>query len=237
MSTLIKTAHKLTVITGLSLVLGAGISAFKSGMIQSSGIFHPSQPSEVLSQSNQPDPAAQSEVETNLGTVAIDSPPTAEPTPAQPAAEPKPAPVSPPAKPPAAAAASTPLVDGAAASLAFVNGVRAENGKPPLALDAVLNAYALTHATNMANQCQLYHQNISLIMNKNDANGKKMFSVAENVAYSSASLTQALNVLKGSPGHFENITGDYNRVGFGVVVSGATACKGHVYTAQVFAKS
>lgn len=208
-------------------------------MIQSSGVFLPTQPRDVLSQTSQPDLGQDDQISAEPNPAAVDPDlPGAQETPsAPPIVEPKPVPVSPPAKPPVAAAASSALPEGVAASLTFVNGVRSQNGKPALALDSVLNLYALTQATNMANQCRLYHQNISLIMGKNDANGKKMFSVAENVAYSSTSLTQALNVLKGSPGHFQNMVGDYNRVGFGIVVSGATACKGHIYTAQVFAKS
>lgn len=136
--------------------------------------------------------------------------------------------------------AGTSLPDGVAASLSFVNNVRASVGKPALKLDSILNSYALSHAKTLASQCKLYHQSLSPIVGSKDANDNKITAAGENVAYSSSSLTEALNALKNSTGHYNNMIGkdhDFNRVGFGVVKSGETACKGHVYTVQVFAKS
>lgn len=132
---------------------------------------------------------------------------------------------------------SIPLSEGVATSLSFVNNVRAEVGKSALKLDTVLNSYALNHAKNLASQCKLFHQNISLMLGKKDATGKSITAIAENVAYSSSSLSQALDVLKNSEGHYKNMIGNYTRVGFGIVKSGAASCKGHIYTVQVFAKS
>jgi len=89
----------------------------------------------------------------------------------------------------------------------------------------------------LANQCRLYHQNLSILLGKKDARGKKITSVAENVAYSSSSLSQALDGLKNSSGHYQNMIGPYNRAGFGVVKATSSKCKGYIYTVQIFAKS
>jgi len=235
MSTLLKTAHRLTVFSGLVLVMLAGGSAFTANTTQSSVPTNQNDQN-VLAQSDNFGLDAQAQPVSDKAEVESKKPEPKAPAVSKPitATASVPQPAKPAASPPAA---STSISEGVSASLAFVNNVRAEIGKSALKLDSVLNAYALNHAKNLAAQCQLSHQNLSLMIGKPDATGKKITAIAENVAYSSSSLAQALNGLKNSDGHYKNMTGNYTRAGFGVVKSGAAACKNHIYTVQVFAKS
>lgn len=228
MSTLIKTTHKLTVFSSLALVLIAASSAFTSSLPQAAPAVVDEQvftlhevdhrESEVEEAPKPKSPKSKSKSKAVEVISSSSAPTTITPS------------TSVPAQP-------TAVTDGVSTSLAFVNGVRKSAGKSALSLDSVLNASALSHAKNLANQCKLYHQNISVLLGKKDARGKTITAVAENVAYSSSSLTQALNGLKNSSGHYKNMIGPYNRVGFGVVKSTNTKCKGYIYTVQVFAKS
>lgn len=136
-----------------------------------------------------------------------------------------------------AAAPPTPTPDARMLSLNFVNGKRKIYGLSPLSIDSVLNSYALRQAQQMAESCQLSHQNLSNILGTRDARGKRLMAVAENVAFHSSQLDAALQNLWNSEGHRDNMLGDYNRVGIAVVRSANPSCSGFVYTAQVFGRS
>ena len=137
--------------------------------------------------------------------------------------------VTPP--PPAPAASATTLET--ASSLSYINSLRAGVGKTALTQNAVMNSWALAHANALANACTLYHQVLGNFLSQN-IGPITISSIAENVGY--AQTTPAvLEALKNSPGHYANMTGDYNYVGLGVVVA-TGACVGYVYTTQMFAK-
>lgn len=229
MSTLIKTTHKLTVFSSLALVLFAASSAFTSSLPAVTREVPDVQPQTLTE-------ADQSKSEVEKAAKPKSSKPKSRPKTTQ-ASTNQSTTVFAPSTPPPATTQPASVSDGVSTSLAFVNAVRRDAGKSALSLDGVLNGYALSHAKQLAKECKLYHQNISVLLGKKDARGKTITAVAENVAYSSSSLSQALNGLKNSSGHYKNMIGPYNRVGFGVVKATSAKCNGYIYTVQVFAKS
>lgn len=119
-------------------------------------------------------------------------------------------------------------------SLSYINSVRASAGKTGLTQNATMNQWALAHTQTLAASCQLYHQSLSPFLNKNI--GQTIVrSIAENIGYAS-STPAVLDALKNSPGHYANMTGDYQYVGIGVIKAGSGTCSGQVYTTQLFAK-
>ena len=118
-------------------------------------------------------------------------------------------------------------------SLSFINGVRSNAGKAALAANGTMNAWAIAWTKNLADRCELDHQNLGSFLGQN-IGPVTTSSVAENVGYHTT-VTNVLNGLKNSPGHYGNMTGDYSYVGIGVVKSGSGWCKDYIFTTQIFA--
>jgi len=119
-------------------------------------------------------------------------------------------------------------------SLSYINSLRATVGKAALSQNSVMDRWALEHAQRLAESCSLFHQSMNDFLNRN-IGPVSTHSIAENVGY--ANTTQAvLDALKNSPGHYANMTGDYQFIGIGIVKANSGSCSGYIYTTQMFAK-
>ena len=126
-----------------------------------------------------------------------------------------------------AAAADT---SGYAAEVArLVNGERAKAGLPALAADTALNAAA-----------QLRAQEITVSFKHARPGGREWYTVledcdipyrraAENIAYGQKTPADVVNAWMNSPGHKDNILGDYTKIGVGVYEK-----NGVIYWSQLF---
>jgi len=112
-----------------------------------------------------------------------------------------------------------------------INRYRVSRGLPKLTLNANITKQARIHSQNMANaKVPFSHQGferrvtaIPIIYN----------SAAENVAFNQGYSNPAAEAVTGwlkSPGHLENIKGQYNLTGIGV----AANKQGEVYLTQIF---
>ena len=119
-------------------------------------------------------------------------------------------------------------------SLSYINNLRASAGKSGLTLNSTMNSWANSWAQKLANDCELNHQELSNFLGKN-IGPTTTSSIAENVGYNT-SINSVLNGLKNSPGHYNNMIGNYKYVGVGVVKAGSGWCKDYIFTTQLFAK-
>lgn len=176
-------------------------------------------------------PETKNESQPNAVSTALSTP---APTPQSATSKPVKSAPAPATTPTVATSTSTSGGLETASSLTYINSVRASAGKPALLQNSTMDQWALAHAQVLASKCQLYHQNLNGFLGKN-IGPKTINSIAENVGY--ASSTQAvLGVLKNSPSHYANMTGDYQYVGIGVVKATSGSCSGYIYTTQIFAK-
>ncbi|KAJ2719258.1 hypothetical protein GGI07_005327 [Coemansia sp. Benny D115] len=97
-----------------------------------------------------------------------------------------------------------------------VNAIRAEVGLAPLRIDERLNNMA-QQQSNYQNQIQtMTHANSAGSLGQRCTNvGVQWQGVAENVAWNYKDVTAVVQGWKKSPGHYANMVGDYNIVGFG----------------------
>ena len=114
--------------------------------------------------------------------------------------------------------------DQTAASLAFVNKLRAERGLPALAIDKAAQRAAMDQASRMAAAGKMEH-NIGLGANflKRMKGMEVALPAAENIAAGQDSAADAFEAWHRSPKHLENMLGpSYRGLGVAVVRNPAT---------------
>ena len=109
----------------------------------------------------------------------------------------------------------------------LTNEARAANGRGPLAYDAAASNVARAWAAELARSGSLRH-NPNLVAEVDAYVTRSWSSLGENVGFA-GNIDQVQAAYMNSPGHRNNILGNYNRVGVGSVQSGR-----YVWTAVVF---
>jgi uncharacterized protein YkwD len=113
----------------------------------------------------------------------------------------------------------------------YVNQYRKTKRLPPLQMLSLISQEAIRHSQNMSNgRTSFGHDGfkertgrvMSQIQNSNAA--------AENVAFGKMSAQEVVSRWIDSPGHRENIEGNYNLTGVGIV----RARNGYLYFTQIF---
>ncbi|KAJ1729520.1 hypothetical protein LPJ61_003479 [Coemansia biformis] len=114
-------------------------------------------------------------------------------------------------------ASAPPTSDWQSQMLQQLNAIRAEVGKAPVSLHANLNAMAQSHSQYQASVNTMTHSDpAGTLGSRCTQYGIDWSGVAENVAYNYKDVTSVMQGWKTSPGHYANMVGDYNSVGFGV---------------------
>jgi uncharacterized protein YkwD len=117
----------------------------------------------------------------------------------------------------------------------LINQERQKYGLPPLIVWDALSRQAQQHSMKMANgEVEFGHTGFEGRA-KAIQKEAKCYSVGENVAYTlnvSDPLPYAVEMWMESPGHRENILGDYCESGIGIVYNKA----GYCYITQLFSK-
>lgn len=112
-----------------------------------------------------------------------------------------------------------------------INSYRATQNLPALLRNSAINTQARTHSQNMASgKVQFGHDGF---VQRVQATRLLYISAAENVAYNRGYQDPAKQAVEGwlkSPGHLNNIKGQYNLTGIGV----ASNSKGEIYFTQIF---
>ena len=112
------------------------------------------------------------------------------------------------------------------------NQIRQEAGKPSQELNEELCKSAQGHAEYMAEHGNMSHYiNGSPGSRAKDAGWKGGF-VTENIAYGQHGVDSVFGVWRNSGGHYANMTGNYNKCGFGLAYRGTTP-----YWCAVYARS
>jgi uncharacterized protein YkwD len=98
-----------------------------------------------------------------------------------------------------------------------VNGERAKNGLEPVACDSALSAVAEDHAVDMSRRNYFSHTTPEgkQPSDRVAAAGIAGRCVAENIAFGDDDPGTLVRRWMGSPGHRQNILGDYTKVGIG----------------------
>ncbi|KAJ1834160.1 hypothetical protein LPJ63_002184 [Coemansia sp. RSA 2711] len=110
-----------------------------------------------------------------------------------------------------------------------VNAIRASVGKPALQLDDRLNKMAEAHSDYQASISHMTHDDTAGSLGQRATQaGVKWSRVAENVAMGYKDVSSAVTGWRNSPGHYNNMIGDYTIIGFG---------ENSNYWTQEFAKS
>ncbi|KAJ2741103.1 hypothetical protein GGI20_005420 [Coemansia sp. BCRC 34301] len=100
--------------------------------------------------------------------------------------------------------------------LAQVNSIRAAAGKSPLKLDSRMNSMAQDHSEYQDKINKMTHDDAAGSLGQRCSNvGLQWRGVAENVAWNYPDVTSVVKGWKNSSGHYRNMIGDYNLVGFG----------------------
>jgi uncharacterized protein YkwD len=115
--------------------------------------------------------------------------------------------------------------------LYYTNKFRASKGLKPLVLNEVMSKEAQVHSQNMARKKTAFgHKGFD----KRTRNIKQELgfgsAFAENVAYGHLDGKGVVDVWIDSPGHRENLLGDYEYIGIGI----AEAEDGSLYFTQIF---
>ncbi|KAI9500396.1 CAP domain-containing protein [Coemansia spiralis] len=101
--------------------------------------------------------------------------------------------------------------------LSELNAIRAAVGKPALTLDSTLSKIAQKHSDYQASVNTMTHSDPSGTLGARfSADGVSWEGAAENIAWNQADVSAVMKAWKNSPGHYENMIGDYTSVGFGV---------------------
>ncbi|KAJ2764243.1 hypothetical protein IWQ57_005240 [Coemansia nantahalensis] len=101
--------------------------------------------------------------------------------------------------------------------LQHLNSIRAEVGKGPVTLNQNLNALAQDHSQYQASVNTMTHSDPGGSLGSRCSQyGIDWSGVAENVAYNYPDVASVMQGWKTSPGHYANMIGNYNSVGFGV---------------------
>jgi len=111
--------------------------------------------------------------------------------------------------------------------LAKINAARSENGLGLLQIDDGLESHARSHTLGMIDASELYHSTSAELR---AAGGQDWDKIGENVGRGQ-SPNSLHNAFMNSPGHRDNILGDYNYVGIGT-----GSRDGYLYVTVVFMK-
>lgn len=118
----------------------------------------------------------------------------------------------------------------------LINQIRHKHGLGDLKMNKILSDPARTHSSNMAaGKVEFGHEGFK-DRTKAIFKLRKHNSVGENVAYNyryTDPVQVAIDDWMGSPGHKENILGDYDETGVGIVFSKEGRC----YFTQLFART
>jgi uncharacterized protein YkwD len=168
--------------------------------------------------------------EATADVVATTTTTTAAPTTSPPSSAPEtssPKPTSPTTTPPAPPTATAESGFEASAESDFasrINSFRTSNGLAALSRNGSLDSYARSWAQQMAERQKLGHSDISSLIPPWQA-------VGENVG-KGGSVGPIFDALAASPGHIENMLGDYTDFGIGVYRDS----NGVLWTAHAFAR-
>ena len=114
-----------------------------------------------------------------------------------------------------------------------VNQHRRSKGLPLLTLNKIISAEAEKHSQRMAGgRTSFGHSGYSSRISSITAQLGNVTRSAENVAYGSRSAQEVVSNWLSSPGHRQNIEGDFTLTGIGV----ARNKKGVIYFTQLFIK-
>ncbi|NJL87971.1 MAG: CAP domain-containing protein [Leptolyngbyaceae cyanobacterium SM1_1_3] len=113
-----------------------------------------------------------------------------------------------------------------------VNEFRRSQGLEPLALESVISVQANQHSETMAQSSSLSHDGFEQRINT-IRQSLPLRSAAENVAFNSGfnnPAEQAVEGWKNSPGHRQNMLGNFSKTGIGISQNE----QGEYYFTQIF---
>ena len=117
--------------------------------------------------------------------------------------------------------------------LRYVNEYRAGKGLGPLAMNDTINRAAMEHCKYLGNKAhRLNHDGFEERMHGLMSVIKPCYSAAENVARGQKDAKEVVNNWISSPGHRENIEGDFNLSGIAIYKDR----EGMLYFTQIFLK-
>lgn len=115
--------------------------------------------------------------------------------------------------------------------LYYVNKHRKEKGLAALTMNNIACEEALQHSKDMANRkVDFSHDGFYDRMKDVKAKMGPVCGFAENVAYGKIGAKEVVDMWLDSPGHRENIEGDYALMGIGI----ARSNDGYLYFTQIF---
>ncbi|KAJ2080253.1 hypothetical protein H4R24_003204 [Coemansia sp. RSA 988] len=101
--------------------------------------------------------------------------------------------------------------------LSQLNSIRAEVGKGPVSIDQRLQKIAQAHSEHQSIQRAMTHADSQgSLSSRYNAKGINWQGAAENIAWNQPTVSDVMKAWKNSDGHYANMIGDYNYVGFGV---------------------
>ncbi|KAJ2786291.1 hypothetical protein GGI15_001628 [Coemansia interrupta] len=101
--------------------------------------------------------------------------------------------------------------------LSRLNAVRAAAGKSAVSLDSTLNSVAQSHSEYQSSINEMTHSDPSgTLGTRLTARRMSWQGAAENIAWNQQNVASVMDAWTKSSGHYANMIGDYNRVGFGV---------------------
>ncbi|KAJ2774468.1 hypothetical protein IWQ56_000563 [Coemansia nantahalensis] len=97
-----------------------------------------------------------------------------------------------------------------------VNAIRRSAGKAPVKIDSRLQSIAQAHSQEQNARNLMTHQDShGSLGQRYNAAGFNWRGAAENIAWNQKSVADVVRTWKNSPGHYANMVGNYNWVGFG----------------------
>ncbi|KAJ1784841.1 hypothetical protein LPJ67_004175 [Coemansia sp. RSA 1938] len=98
-----------------------------------------------------------------------------------------------------------------------LNAIRAAAGKSSVSLDTRVNAIAQSHSQYQNKVRSMTHSDpAGSLGTRYSASGINWQGAAENIAWNQKTVSDVMTAWKNSAGHYANMVGDYNFVGFGV---------------------
>ncbi|KAJ2242749.1 hypothetical protein IW139_004377, partial [Coemansia sp. RSA 353] len=114
-------------------------------------------------------------------------------------------------------ATSTPSSNWQSEMLQQLNAIRAAAGKSSVSLDTRVNAIAQSHSQYQNKVRSMTHSDpAGSLGTRYSASGINWQGAAENIAWNQKTVSDVMTAWKNSAGHYANMVGDYNFVGFGV---------------------
>jgi uncharacterized protein YkwD len=105
--------------------------------------------------------------------------------------------------------------------LADLNASRASEGKPPLALDPQLSKLAQAHSDDMQAQNSMFHNSLGDVLATGaTAAAQNVTGAGFSADGANAAFYNEKNNPGGEQGHYQNMMGDYTKVGIGVSADG-----------------